>query len=219
MFHKRPGQEPLVEEVTVRQTAQKVSGRRPAQSVRHVLVDDPLERLQTRLRDLVRGLHELYEEQGHLAPIEPGEGYYPLHETLYAPPQGCVVLYDTDRVPPRLMLLTGDALDQSPDRPLETEPLERRRTPQKLREDYQELPDALHETRIKVFVCPLASCHAGSSSGTLDLISSATRVTSLTFCGIKRPEDLHWHETFRPPTRIYPQCHKRRRMTDERMFT
>ena len=154
MFQKRPGQEPPVEEVTVRQTAQKVSGRRPAQSVRHVLVDDPLERLQTRLRDLVRGLHELYEEQGHLAPIEPGEGYYPLHETLYAPPQGCVVLYDTDRVPPRLMLLTGDALDQSPDRPLATEPLERRRTPQKLREDYQELPDVLHEMRLKVFVCP-----------------------------------------------------------------
>ena len=68
--------------------------------------------------------------------------------------KAAVVLYDTDRVPPRLMLLTGDALDQSPDRPLAIEPLERRRTPQKLREDYQELPDALHEMRIKVFVCP-----------------------------------------------------------------
>ena len=120
MFLKRPGQEPPVEEVTVRQTAQKVSGRRPAQSVRHVLVDDPLERLQTRLRDLVRGLHELYEEQGHLAPIELGEVYHSLRETLYAPPQGCVVLYDTDRVPARLMLMAVDVLDQSTNRPLAT---------------------------------------------------------------------------------------------------
>ena len=45
----------------------------------------------------------------------------------------------------RLMLMTGDVLDQNPDRPLATEPLERRRTPQKLREDYLEAPDALHE--------------------------------------------------------------------------
>lgn len=120
MFLKRPGQEPPVEEVTVRQTGQKVSGRRPAQSVRHVLVDDPLERLQTRLRDLVRGLQELYEEQGHLAPIELAEVYHSLHETLYAPPQGCVVLYDTDRVPARLMLMTGDVLDESMNRPFAT---------------------------------------------------------------------------------------------------
>jgi hypothetical protein len=63
VFLKRPGQEPPVEMVTVRQTGQKVSGRRLVQGVHHVLVDDPLERLKTRLRDLVRGLHELYEEQ------------------------------------------------------------------------------------------------------------------------------------------------------------
>jgi hypothetical protein len=120
VFLKRPGQEQPVEEVTVRQTGQKVSGRLPAQGIRHILVDDPLERLQTRLRDLVRGLHELYEEQGHLAPIELGEVYHSLRETLYAPPQGCVVLYDTDRVPARLMLVAGDVLDQSTNRPLAT---------------------------------------------------------------------------------------------------
>ena len=114
------------------------------------------------------------------------------------------------------MLMTGDVLDQSPDRPLATEPLERRRTPQKLRADYLEVPDTLHEMRIISFRRPPRILPRCQHVGHAGLISSASRVTVLTFCSIKRPEDLHWRETFRPPARIYPRYHKRRRMTDEK---
>ena len=49
------------------------------------------------------------------------------------------------------MLVAADLLNKGPGRPLAAELLQRRRAPQKLREDDQYLADALHQTLVSVF--------------------------------------------------------------------
>src|SRR5215218_8987706 len=92
-----------------------------------------------------------------------GEVYHPLHETLYEPPQGCVVLYDTDRVPSRLMLLTGDALDQSLYRPSRLIPSSGAVLRRSSVKTTRSCPTPSTRCGLKSSSAPLASCHAGST--------------------------------------------------------
>src|SRR5215212_11558147 len=106
-----PWQEQPVELVPVGKPGHEVRGGGPAEGLLHLAPYDGVEGLETRLRQPVRGLHQLGKEPRDLFTVQFGEVNARLDRAPDAPPEHHEILDDTHRVPSQLVLATGDLLD------------------------------------------------------------------------------------------------------------